>query len=246
MYPHTGVSPVSLDLFPQLEGVIDVVYNPARTQLLLDAESRSIPAFSGLHMLVAQAMEASEWFTDTALPASEIPRVCAILQEQMENIILIGMPGCGKSTIGRLLAEKCGKRFVDTDIEIEKMAKKSIPQIFAEDGEAVFRSLETQVLAEFGKQSSLVIATGGGCVTKNENYPLLHQNGRIYWLQRELGKLPKAGRPLSQSNDLQVMYAARGPLYARFADYHIDNNGAIEKAVAEIGDCHASAPTGSQ
>lgn len=246
MYPHTGVSPVSLDLFPQLEGVIDVVYNPARTQLLLDAESRSIPAFSGLHMLVAQAMEASEWFTDTALPASEIPRVCAILQEQMENIILIGMPGCGKSTIGRLLAEKCGKRFVDTDIVIEKMAKKSIPQIFAEDGEAVFRSLETQVLAEFGKQSGLVIATGGGCVTKNENYPLLHQNGRIYWLQRELGKLPKAGRPLSQSNDLQVMYAARGPLYARFADYHIDNNGAIEKTVAEIGDCHACAPTGSQ
>ncbi len=246
MYPHTGVSPVDLGAFPHLEGVLDMVYNPARTQLLLDAEKRGIVAENGLWMLVAQAKAAAECFTGQSICDETIKEIHRILKNQMENIVLIGMPGCGKSTVGRLLAELCGRPFVDADAEIEKLAKKSIPQIFAEDGEAVFRTLETQVLAELGKRSNLVIATGGGCVTREENYPLLHQNGTIYWLRRDLEKLPTEGRPLSQSNDLQVMYAARAPLYARFADYHIDNNGAIEKAVAEIGDCHASAPTGSQ
>lgn len=246
MYPNTGISPVDLSQFPDLEGVVDVVYNPCRTQLILDAELWGIPAISGLPMLVAQAKEAAEWFTGKTLDDSEIDRVYGILQEQMENIVLIGMPGCGKSTIGRLLAQKTGKIFVDADAEIEKLAKKSIPQIFAEDGEGAFRTLETQVLAELGKGSNLVIATGGGCVTREENYPLLHQNSTIFWLQRDVVKLPTEGRPLSQSNDLQVMYAARAPLYARFADYRINNNDTLEKAVAEIGDCYASARTGSQ
>jgi shikimate dehydrogenase len=150
----------------------------------------------------------------------------------MENIILIGMPGCGKSTIGRLVAEKLGRTFVDTDAEIEKKAQKSIPRIFAEDGEAAFRSLETEVLTQFGRQSGLVIATGGGCVTKADNYPLLHQNGTIFWLQRDLKKLPTEGRPLS--TDLVRMYEARKPLYASFADHTVDNNTTLQETTAQI------------
>ena len=223
MYPETGVSPVDLCQFPHLEGVLDVIYNPARTKLLLEAEKRGIVAMNGLCMLVAQARDAANWFTDSIIPDEKITQIHRLLCAQMENIILIGMPGCGKSTIGRLLAEETGRPFVDADAEIEKLAKKSIPQIFAEDGQDIFRAFETQVLAELGKQSGLVIATGGGCVTRAENYPLLHQNGRIIWLQRDLGKLPREGRPLSV--DLEAMYRVRQPLYASFADFVIDNNG---------------------
>ena len=211
---------------------MDVIYNPARTQLLLDAQKRGIPAFGGLAMLVAQAWEASQWFTGRSLADSEIDRVQQILRRQMENIVLIGMPGCGKSTIGRLLAEETGRPFVDADAEIEKLAKKSIPQIFVEDGEDIFRAFETQVLAELGKQSGLVIATGGGCVTRAENYPLLHQNGTVIWLQRELGKLPKEGRPLSV--DLEAMYRVRKPMYAAFADLLMDNNRDPRTTVSAI------------
>ena len=244
MYPETGVSPVDLCLFPHLEGVLDVIYNPARTQLLLEAERRGIVAVNGLTMLVAQARDAANWFTDSIIPDERIAQIHGFLRGKMENIVLIGMPGCGKSTIGQMLAEKSGKRFVDTDAEIEILANKPIPQIFSEDGENVFRTLETQVLETLGKQSGLVIATGGGCVTRQENYPLLHQNGRIFWLQRDLEKLPTEGRPLSKN--LAEMYAVRAGQYARFADHIIDNNGIPEKAVAEIGDCHASVRTCSQ
>ena len=232
MYPNTGVSPVDPDQFPHLEGVLDVVYNPARTQLLLDAQKRSIPAMNGLWMLICQAKCAAERFTDRPISDEKATRIHAVLKAQTDNIILIGMPGCGKSTVGRLLAEKTGKIFVDTDAQIEKMAQKTIPQIFAEDGEAVFRDLETQVLAEFGKQSGLVIATGGGCVTQLRNHPLLHQNGTIFWLQRDLDRLPTDGRPLS--TDLAAMYCTRAPLYAQFADHIIDNNGNMEAAITAI------------
>lgn len=234
MYPNTCVSFIDLGLFPHLEGVLDMIYNPARTQLLMDAQNRGIHAMNGLWMLVAQAKQASEWFMNTPLPDSKIDLVYAILRAQMENIVLIGMPGCGKSTIGRLLAEKTGKRFVDTDAEVEAMMCKSIPEIFSEYGEKGFRALETQVLATFGKQSSLVIATGGGCVTMERNEPLLRQNGRIFWLQRDVETLPTAGRPLSQSGSLQAMYAERAPLYEAFADRMIDNNGTAQDAVNAI------------
>ena len=233
MYPNTGVSPVDLTQFPHLEGVLDVIYNPARTHLLMDAERRGMVAMNGLWMLISQAIEASSLMT--GIPISEVKAedVYRILRRQMENIILIGMPGCGKSTVGRLIAEEMGKTFVDTDAEIEKTAKKSIPRIFAEDGEAVFRSLETQVLAELGKQSGLVIATGGGCVTQEGNYPLLHQNGTILWLQRDTDKLPIKGRPLSVN--LKEMLRLRQPMYERFADGIIDNNGLPQETVAKIG-----------
>ena len=232
MYPNAGVSPVNLDRFPHLEGVLDLVYNPARTQLLMDAESRGIVAMNGLFMLVAQAKTAAEHFMDTTLSDAKLAEIHHSLRAQMENIILIGMPGCGKSTIGRLLAEKTGKYCVDADTEIEHMAQKTIPRMFAEDGEAVFRDYETKVLDALGKRSGLVIATGGGCVTKMRNYPLLHQNGTIFWLQRELDRLVTEGRPLS--TDLAAMYRTRAPLYAQFADHILDNNGTLDDAITAI------------
>ena len=152
----------------------------------------------------------------------------------MENIILIGMPGCGKTTVGTALAEKLGRRFVDADAELVEHAGRSIPDIFASDGEAGFRKLETEVLSSLGKQSGLVIATGGGCVTKNRNYPLLHQNGTIFWLHRDLAKLPTDGRPLSQINKLTDMYRIRKPLYEAFSDFQIDNNAAPDAAISQI------------
>ena len=152
----------------------------------------------------------------------------------MENIILIGMPGCGKSTVGKLLAERLGKTFLDADAELESTYGTPIPQIFAEEGESGFREKETAVLQELGKKSSLVIATGGGCITREQNYPLLHQNGTIFWLQRELDLLPTDGRPLSQTNKLSDLYRIRKPLYETFADYIIDNNATTERTVTEI------------
>ncbi len=237
MYPNTGLSPVDLGLFPQLEGVLDVVYNPARTRILLDAEERGIPGFNGLWMLVAQAKEAAECFTGAAIDDSVIGSIHRILSSRMQNIVLVGMPGCGKSTLAALLARKLGRQAADADAEILRLAGKSIPEIFAQDGEAVFRDWETKALETLGKQSGLVIATGGGCVTKDRNYPLLHQNGQIFWLKRALEDLPTDGRPLSQAGKLEQMYQVRRPLYEAFADFTIENNGSPDRTAAAILAC---------
>ena len=234
MYPNVGISPVDLDLFPGLEGILDVVYNPARTQILLDAEKRGLVTMNGLLMLVAQAKEAAEWFTGTTISDDLIPEIHRTLRQQMENIILIGMPGCGKSTAGQALAAQLGKEFVDADAELENRTGRKIADIIPNDGELAFRILETETLADLGKQSGLVIATGGGCVTQERNYPLLHQNGTIFWLRRDLNKLPTDGRPLSQATKLQDMYAARKPLYEAFADVVIDNDGDLESTLHQI------------
>ena len=242
MYPNTGVSPIDLKLFPHLEGVLDVIYNPARTQLLLDAEKLGIPRENGLWMLVAQAKEAAEVFTGGKISDEVIEKIYRELSHQMKNIVLIGMPGCGKSTIGTLLAEKLGRTLADADKKIISLAGKSIPEIFAQDGEPTFRDWETKALTELGKQSGLVIATGGGCVTQKRNYPLLHQNGYLVWLERDCSVLPTDGRPLSQANDLGKMYAARKPLYEAFADIRVENTGTPAETVQKFLDALEELP----
>lgn len=234
MYPNVGTSAADLNLFPSLEGVLDVVYNPARTQILLDAEQKGLTAMNGLLMLVAQAKESAEWFSGHEISDDLISEIHLSLRKQMENIILIGMPGCGKTTIGSALAEKLGKQFVDADLELEARVGKKISDIIPNDGEAAFRAMETETLSLLGKQSGLVIATGGGCVTRKRNYPLLHQNGTIFWLTRDLGKLPTDGRPLSQSSKLSDMYRVRKPMYEAFADCIISNEGEPEHTITQI------------
>ena len=234
MYPVVGVSPVQLDIFSHLEGVLDVVYNPARTQLLLDAERNGLIVENGLWMLVAQAKESAEWFTGRQISDDVIPGIHRTLRTQMENIVLIGMPGCGKSTVARHLSEALGRKVVDTDTQIAEVAGCGIPEIFAKGGEDAFRKLETQVLTEHSKESGLIIATGGGCVTRPENYAPLHQNGTIVWLQRDISRLPVDGRPLSQAGKLEEMYRLRRPLYEAFADITIDNNGDVADTVEMI------------
>ena len=233
MYPHNGESPVDLDKLPHLEAVLDVVYNPARTQLILDAEARGIPCESGLYMLVAQAVQASEMWTGQTIPDEKMNAVWKQIGVSMENVVLIGMPGCGKSTVGKFLARELGKKPVDADAEIVKRIG-DIPAYFASHGEAAFRQVETEVLRELGKQSGLVIATGGGCVTRAENYPALHQNGRIVWIRRHLESLPTDGRPVSQRDGVAAIYEARKDLYARFADVTVDNEGIIGEVTTEI------------
>lgn len=234
MYPNTGVSPVNLYMFPKLEGVLDLVYNPAKTKLLLDAEYRNLKTENGLWMLVAQAKESAQWFTGQEIPDDVIPDIHRLLKNQTENVILIGMPGCGKSTVGKLLAEKTGKTFMDADKCIEEAAGCTIPEIFAVQGEKGFRKTETQVLSELGKKSGLVIATGGGCVTRPENEPLLQQNGTVIWIERSIDALPVDGRPLSQTNNLADMYRIRKPMYQHFAQYTVSNDETPQKTAAAI------------
>lgn len=234
MYPNNGQAAVDLSLFPRCEGVLDVVYNPARTALLLQAEKLGIPCAGGLYMLVAQAKRSSELFTGRAIPDSEIGRIEKVLSGQMKNIVLVGMPSSGKSTLAAALGEKLGRTVYEADALIEQEAGMDIPAIFAQYGEGHFRALETEILGRLGKLSGAVISTGGGCVTQEENYDLLHQNGTILWLQRGTEKLDKTGRPLSLKNDLNEMYQKREPMYRRFADAAVDNNGSVEATLAQI------------
>ena len=234
MYPKCGVTPVSLEAFPQLEGVLDVVYNPLRTALLMEAEARGIPCSCGLPMLVAQARRAAELFTGADIPDDRLEEVVSSLNAQMRNVVLIGMPGCGKSAVGRALARRLGKEFLDLDRLIEADAGKPIPRIFAEEGEDAFRALESAAVRKAGARTGCILSTGGGVVTRPENYAPLHQNGVIVHLTRSLEKLPTAGRPVSQSTDLRALWRRREPLYQSFADLTADNNGSIEDMVRTV------------
>lgn len=234
MYPKTGVSPVDLDVFTALEGVFDVVYNPAKTQLLLEAEKRGIPCANGLGMLVAQAKAACERFTGQPVADEKVYTIKAEMERTTRNVMLIGMPGSGKSTVGAALAESLGRRLVDVDERIVEMAGCSIPEIFAKDGEEGFRQIEHQALCEVSKESGLVIATGGGVVTRPKNLDPMRQNSLIVWLLRDTALLPKDGRPLSQANSLTEMFKVREPLYRAAADCIADNNGSLEDTVKQI------------
>ena len=234
MYPNWGQSPVSLESFPALEGVLDVVYNPLRTALLLQAEERGLPCSCGLPMLVAQAKRAAELFTGQNIDDSRTEAVLHGLREQLTSIVLIGMPGCGKTTVGRALAEKLGRTFVDLDEEIVRRAGMPIPEIFAREGEAGFRERESALVREFGERTGLVVSTGGGVVTRRENYIPLKQNGLLLHLRRDPAALPTDGRPLSQATAPEELWRRRAPLYAAFADGEIDNNGTLAGTLEQI------------
>lgn len=234
MYPNTGAAAVDLTRFPHCEGVFDIVYNPARTALLLQAETLGVPCAGGLSMLVAQARRSAELFTGAAIPDGTLESVEQAVRARLENIVLIGMPGCGKSTVAKALGAALGREVAECDAWIEAQAGCTIPEIFARGGEAEFRRLETEALRELGKRSGVILSTGGGCVTRAENYPLMHQNGTIFWLLRDLSSLPSKGRPLSQRESAESMFARREPLYARFADVKINNDRPLADTVEEI------------
>ena len=239
MYPNNLQAPLSLDGFSHLSGVLDIVYNPQKTQLILDAEQRGIPAFSGLTMLVAQAKRAAELFLNTNIDDRKNDEIYETLSRQMKNIVLVGMPGCGKSTVGKALAKRLSRPFFDADQEIVKRAGKSIPEIFQTEGEAGFRKIETEVLFDLCRQSGAVIATGGGAVTVPKNHDILRQNSLVVFLNRDIAVLPTNGRPLSEQNDLHEMFRQRLPLYRAVCDYEVDGNSEIQTVTDRVAEVYA-------
>lgn len=225
-FPNNLQSVVDLADFPNCEAVIDVIYNPFKTKLLLDAEKTGLKTANGLPMLVAQATAAAGYFLGTpGAFEKENERIINKMVSDMRNIVLIGMPGCGKSTIGRIISEKTGKELIDMDEEIIKKAGKPIPEIFKEVGEPGFRDIESEVAAELGKQRGLVIATGGGAILREENVNALRQNGLVIHIKRPVDSLPMNGRPLSKDiNALRSMETVRMPLYEAATDLTFDNS----------------------
>lgn len=234
MWPDMTGRPVDLFAFPDMEAVADVIYNPGRTGLLLQAKKGGLRRAGGLPMLVAQAKRAEELFFDKVIPDGETENIIAQLWRDRTNLVLVGMPGCGKTTVGRALARLSGKPFVDLDEEIVRRADKPIPEIFRTEGEEAFRALEAQALAEICAQSGQVIATGGGAVLRAENRDIMRRAGRVYFLRRALEELPTDGRPLSQKGSLEEMYRVRKPLYSAAADTVIDNSVALEETAELI------------
>lgn len=240
MYPHNGEAPLPLDGFPRLSGVLDVIYNPAKTALLLEAERRGIPFMNGLPMLVAQAKRAAELFTEESVPDGETDLVTREIAGETANLVLVGMPGSGKSTVGKRCADALGKRFLDTDDMIRERTGRTPGEIITSDGEEVFRRIEADCVREAGKQTGVVIATGGGVVTREENYAPLCQNGRIIYLMRDPSALPRKNRPLS-AGDLGELLRVRDPLYRRFADGTAQSQPDVRDTVKKVLEAYANA-----
>lgn len=235
MYPNNDAVPVLLERFPNCSGVLDVIYNPLRTRLLSAAKEAGIPYAGGLYMLTAQAARAYEVFQNEPLPDTMLTSVYRRLTADVSNIVLVGMPGCGKSTVGRILAERLNRSFVDLDEVIAEQAGKTVPEIFAQHGEVAFRQMEAAAASETGKQKGLVIACGGGAILTRENRAALRQNGRVYWLQRAISQLETVGRPLSTGIEaLCAMAEQREPLYRLACDCTVDNNGMPEATSQQI------------
>lgn len=234
MYPDVGKAPCDPAFFPDCRGVLDLVYNPLRTALILRAQELGIPCAGGLSMLVAQAVKAGELFCKKRFFSPVISRILNDIRQNTENIVLIGMPGSGKSVVGRSLSALSGRELIDTDACIEKRAGASIPEIFRVSGEDEFRRLEREEIARAGLKNGVIIVTGGGAVKDERNLAPLRQNGRIYWLRRDLNMLSRKGRPLSENADLEKMYRERLPMYERFSDCTTENSGTPEAAAERI------------
>lgn len=225
-FPNNMQQVIRLKDFPGCQAVIDVIYNPFKTALLLEAEKLGLKYTNGLPMLVAQATAAAGYFLGTpGAFQKENQRIIKSMKQQMGNIVLIGMPGTGKSLIGKFLAELTGKTLQDTDAKIEEEAKMTIPEIFEKEGEAGFRDRESAICKKLGKERNLIIATGGGAILRPENVDALRQNGTLVHITRSIDKLPTRGRPLSKNIEtLKKMEAQRMPLYKAAADITFRNN----------------------
>lgn len=236
MYPHTDGRPVNLDDFPALEGVADVIYNPLRTPLIRQAQARGLKAEGGLYMLAAQAVYASALFRNIEIAEEVVEKTFLAVLREKENIVLIGMPSSGKSTVGKELAEKIGRELLDTDREIVRQCGKTISRIFAEDGEAFFREREREVSARLSDRQGIVIATGGGIILNEQNLDALRANGRIYFLDRPLEQLMASDdRPLASDRAaLEKRYAERYDLYRAAADKIIDASGSVRSNTWQI------------
>lgn len=239
MYPNNGERLIDLSKFTAVTCVLDLIYNPMRTQLLYDADELSIPNGNGLYMLVAQGLRSAELFLDRKFDDSIIDKAYNALKRDETNIVLVGMPGCGKTTVGKILAEKLSKNFIDTDDEIVKKLNRPIPEVFAEKGEQFFRDVETEVVKEQGKLLGSVIATGGGAVLRKENRNALKQNGTVIYLDRDISILATDGRPLSKDAEaLKKIYEVRKPIYESFADFTVkisfNPNEAADKIIKYI------------
>ena len=243
LYPNQDTTdgqlptPIDLTAFPNLKGVLDAIFNPLRTNLICQAKRQGIAADGGLYMLVAQAVYAAEKFLDTALDRVIIDRIYDELRSQKENIVLIGMPGCGKSTVGKHLAKQLNRPFFDLDEEIVKKAGMAIPKIFKRYGEEYFRQLEVAVIKnEISIHTGSVIATGGGAILRDENVLRLKRNGKLYFIDRPIENIsPTPDRPLSTDRSaLQKRYDERYPLYCQAADIHIKTNESVDDTVTHI------------
>ncbi len=236
MFPDCDGRIIDIKTFPRLEGVLDLVYNPLRTNLILDAQEAGIPAEGGLLMLVAQACKAQEFFHDTTLPEGTLRETFEKVLRSKRNIVLVGMPSSGKTTLGRMLSEKTGMRFIDTDILIAEGAGRSIPEIFDAEGEKGFRLRESRVISEVSVLNGAIIATGGGAVLDPANVRRLRRNGTIYLIARDPERLtPTGDRPLSSNREaMRKLYGQRREAYLQAAEKIIDNNGTPEAAIAQF------------
>ena len=235
MYPHNPANLIDITQFSKLEGVVDLIYNPRRTILLLQAEMMEIPHCDGLPFLVAQGVEAANHFQGESFGTKEIEQILRDMRCEKENIILIGMPGVGKTTVGKALGEEMGRTCVDVDHELEKEIG-DISTYITEQGEPAFREKEAEMIAKLGTQTGLVISTGGGCVTVPKNYAHLRQNGRIYQLTQPVENLSTSGRVLSSGGieRLRELEATRTPMYESFAQCIVEHNRNAPETVSAI------------